>query len=148
LERVLHLSLDVAFCARQNFSGCARWLRLQSTEEYGHAMKLYTPDRRDGTVELKAMPEPKHTTIRSARCRNALSREQEVSQQIDLLLRAELQGAGVRRHRGAAVVPDGEVEEEKSRGKSSRNFRLVGNDPASLLDLDATGRGRWRPRPW
>ncbi len=29
-----------AFCARQNFLGCAHWLRLQSQEEYGHAMKL------------------------------------------------------------------------------------------------------------
>ena len=30
-----------AFCARQAFNGCAHWLRLQSQEEYGHAMKLY-----------------------------------------------------------------------------------------------------------
>ena len=30
-----------AFCSRQNFHGCAHWLRLQSQEEYGHAMKLY-----------------------------------------------------------------------------------------------------------
>ena len=43
-----------AFCARQAFTGCAHWLRLQSQEEYGHAMKLYDfLIARDGTVELQ-----------------------------------------------------------------------------------------------
>ena len=30
-----------AFCERQKFTGAARWLRLQSQEEYMHAMKLF-----------------------------------------------------------------------------------------------------------
>ena len=29
-----------AWCERQNFRGCANWLRVQSQEEYAHAMKL------------------------------------------------------------------------------------------------------------
>ena len=34
-----------AFCARQAFNGCAHWLRLQSQEEYGHAMRLFSHSR-------------------------------------------------------------------------------------------------------
>ena len=30
-----------AYCERQNLRGCARWLRIQSHEEYGHGMKLF-----------------------------------------------------------------------------------------------------------
>jgi len=26
---------------RSNFTGCARWLRVQSQEEYGHALRLF-----------------------------------------------------------------------------------------------------------
>ena len=27
-----------AYCERQQFTGCAQWLRIQSQEEYSHAM--------------------------------------------------------------------------------------------------------------
>jgi ferritin len=49
-----------AHCERENFTGCAKWLRLQSEEEYGHGMRLLDfLLARDGTVKLKAIPEPK-----------------------------------------------------------------------------------------
>src|SRR5207344_2386053 len=47
------------YCERQNFLGCAHWLRIQSQEEYGHGMRLLDfLIARNGTVKLKAIGEP------------------------------------------------------------------------------------------
>jgi ferritin len=140
-----------AFCARQNFLGCAHWLRLQSQEEYGHAMKLYDfLLARDGTVELKAMAEPKNTYESiPAVFEAALLQEQEVSRQIDMLYELAFKEKNF-----AATVElqwflTEQVEEEKSTREIVARFRLVGGDPGSLLDLDrelgsraAAGAGR------
>lgn len=127
-----------AFCARQAFNGCARWLRLQSTEEYGHAMKLYDfLIARDGTVDLKAMPQPKQSYDSIASVfETAYAQEQEVSQQIDQLYELTFKERAF-----AATVElqwflTEQVEEEKSARDIVAKFRLVGSDPASLLDLD------------
>jgi ferritin len=127
-----------AFCARQAFNGCARWLRLQSTEEYGHAMKLYDfLIARDGTVELKAMAEPKQTYDSIAEVfQTAYAQEQDVSKQIDQLYELTFKERAF-----AATVElqwflTEQVEEEKSARDIVAKFKLVGSDPASLLDLD------------
>jgi ferritin len=127
-----------AFCARKAFNGCAHWLRLQSQEEYGHAMKLYDfLIARDGTVELKAMAEPKATYESiGAVFEAALLQEQEVSRQIDSLYELAFKERSY-----AALVElqwflTEQVEEEKSAREIVAKFRLVGDDPASLLDLD------------
>jgi ferritin len=127
-----------AFCARQAFNGCAHWLRLQSQEEYGHAMKLYDfLIARDGTVELKAMAEPRavYESI-GVVFEAALSQEQDVSRQIDSLYELAFKERSY-----AALVElqwflTEQVEEERSAREIVAKFRLVGNDPASLLDLD------------
>lgn len=127
-----------AFCTRQAFLGCAHWLRLQSQEEYGHAMKLFDfLLARDGTVELKAMEEPKanYDSI-AAVFEAALAQEQEVSRQIDALYELAF-----REKAYAATVElqwflAEQVEEEKTARDIVAKFRLVGSDPASLLDLD------------
>ena len=125
-------------CARQNFLGCAHWLRLQSQEEYGHAMKLYDfLIARDGTVELKAMAAPKQTYDSIAEVfETAYAQEQDVSQQIDQLYELTFKERAF-----AATVElqwflTEQVEEEKSARDIVAKFRLVGSDPASLLDLD------------
>jgi ferritin len=127
-----------AFCARQAFNGCAHWLRLQSQEEYGHAMKLFDfLIARDGTVELKAMAEPKGTFESIAAVfESAFAQEQEVSHQIDALYELAFKEKAY-----AAMVElqwflTEQVEEEKSAREIVAKFRLVGSDPASLLDLD------------
>lgn len=127
-----------AFCTRQAFSGCAHWLRLQSQEEYGHAMKLYDfLLARDGTVELRGMAEPKATyaSIRDVFVA-ALQQEQEVSGQIDALYELAFKEKAF-----AATVElqwflTEQVEEEKSARDIVAKLRLIGDDPASLLDLD------------
>jgi len=133
-----------AFCAREAFTGCAHWLRLQSQEEYGHAMKLYDfLIARDGTVELKAMSEPKaiYESI-PAVFEAALAQEQDVTRQIDSLYELAFKEKAF-----AATVElqwflAEQVEEEKSAREIVAKFRLVGKDPSSLLDLDRELAGR------
>ena len=57
-----------AWCERQKFTGAARWLRLQSQEEYMHAMKLFDFIlARDEQVVLKPLEHPRQTFSVAAR---------------------------------------------------------------------------------
>jgi ferritin len=127
-----------AFCARQAFNGCAHWLRLQSQEEYGHAMKLYDfLIARDGVVELGGMAAPtlKYPSIASV-FEAALAQEQEVSRQIDALYELAFKEKAFSATVELQWFITEQVEEEKSARDIVAKFRLVGDDPASLLDLD------------
>ena len=76
-----------AWCERQKFTGAARWLRVQSQEEYMHAMKLFDfVLARDRPVDLKPLEKPRQKfSSLSDVFEKALQQEQEVSRQIDLL---------------------------------------------------------------
>lgn len=127
-----------AFCARQAFNGCAHWLRLQSQEEYGHAMKLYDfLIARDGVVELGGMAAPalKYASI-AAVFEAALLQEQDVSRQIDALYELAFKEKAFSATVELQWFITEQVEEEKSARDIVAKFRLVGDDPASLLDLD------------
>ena len=76
-----------AWCEKENFTGAAQWLRVQSQEEHGHAMKLFDfVLARDAKVELKPLSEPGQTFSSLADVfEKALAQEQDVSRQIDAL---------------------------------------------------------------
>ena len=126
------------YCERQKFTGAARWLRLQSHEENMHAMKLFDfVLARDHAVHLLAIEEPKSDFQGVAEVfERALQQEQEVSRQIDALYEIAF------REKAFAAVAElqwfltEQVEEEKTAREIVAKFRMVGNDPASLLDLD------------
>ena len=127
-----------AYCERMNFVGAARWLRSQSAEEYGHGMKLFDfLLARNGVVKLKAVTEPRQAYDSIAHVfEQALAQEIEVSSQIDSLYELVFKEKAF-----AALVElqwflQEQVEEEKTAREIVAKFRLVGNDPASLLDLD------------
>ena len=53
-----YLSMS-AYCEHKQFRGCAHWMRLQSQEEYGHAMRLYDfLIARQGRVKLQPIAQP------------------------------------------------------------------------------------------
>lgn len=127
-----------AYCEHLHFTGCANWLRVQSQEENGHAMRLYDfLIARGGQVvlhEIKAPP------VEFASLTNvfeqALQQEQEVTAQIDALYELAF-----REKAFSALVElewfiQEQVEEEKTAREILHKFKLVENDPASLLDLD------------
>ncbi|MBI3836889.1 MAG: ferritin [Planctomycetia bacterium] len=132
------------YCERQNFMGCARWLRIQSQEEYGHGLRLLDfLIARDGTVKLKAVSEPavQFKSI-AAVFEQALLQEQQVSKQIDSLYELALKEKAF-----AALVQlqwfiTEQVEEEKTAREIVAKFHLVRDDPAPLLDLDRELGGR------
>jgi ferritin len=127
-----------AWCECQKFTGAARWLRLQSQEEHMHAMKLFDfVLARDAKVDLKPIEQPRQSFASVADVfEKALLQEQEVSRQIDALYETAF------KERAFAAVAElqwfltEQVEEEKIGREIVAKFRMIGNDPASLLDLD------------
>ena len=127
-----------AYCERQNFTGCARWLRMQSQEEYGHGMKLFDfLLARNGTVVLQAVPQPPvdFPSVPGV-FEEALQQEEEVSGQID-----DLYELAFKQRAFAALVElqwflTEQVEEEKTAREVVAKFRLAKDDPASLMDID------------
>lgn len=127
-----------AWCDHQQFTGCAHWLRLQSQEEYGHAMRLFDfLLARNGVVKLKPIAEPEHTFESIVNVfEKSLAQEERVTGQIDALYELAFQEKAF-----AALVElewfiTEQVEEEKTAREVVHKFQLCQNDPASLLDLD------------
>jgi ferritin len=133
-----------AHCEHENFIGCAKWLRLQSQEEYGHGMRLLDfLLARDGAVKLKAIAEPavKFKSIANV-FEDALKQEQETTKEIDELYELTLHEKAF-----AALVElqwfiTEQVEEEKTTREIVAKFHLCKDDPSALLDLDRELGGR------
>jgi ferritin len=127
-----------AWCEAQNFVGAARWLRLQSQEEYMHAMKLFDfVLARGGVVQLKAIEQPRGTYASLADVFvKALEQEQGVSREIDSLYELAF------REKAFAAVAElqwfltEQVEEEKTAREIVAKFKLIDGDPAATIDLD------------
>ena len=127
-----------AWCEVQTLQGAAKWLRLQSQEEYGHAMKLYDfVLARGGQVDLKALPAPtqSYKSLHDV-FDKVLKQEQTVSRQID-----ELYDLAFREKAYAATVElqwflTEQVEEEKTAREIVGRLHMVAGDKASVIDID------------
>ena len=127
-----------AYCAHEQFSGCAQWLRIQSQEEYAHAMRIYDfLVMRGERVSLAKIekPKPKFKSIVEV-FENVLKQERAVTAQINSLFELAFNEKAF-----AALIElewfvQEQVEEEKNARDILHKFRLVSDDPASLLDLD------------
>jgi ferritin len=127
-----------AYCERQRFVGAARWLRMQSQEEHMHAMKLLDFIlARDEDVDLVAIERPGMNFNKVADVfERALEQEQEVSRQIDSLYETAFTEKAFAAVAELQWFLTEQVEEEKTAREIVAKFKLVGDDPASLLDLD------------
>jgi ferritin len=127
-----------AWCEHEQWVGAAHWLRVQSEEEYAHAMKLFDfLLARNGVVKLKPIAQPEITfpSIVSV-FEKSLAQEERVTGQIDALYELAFNEKAF-----AALVElewfiTEQVEEEKTAREVVHKFRLCKDDPASLLDLD------------
>jgi ferritin len=127
-----------AYCESQTFRGCARWLRLQSQEEYGHGMKLFDfLLARGGSVKLAAIAEPK---IRFQSIPQvfelALEQEADVSKRIDRLYELAFKEKAFSAMVELQWFITEQVEEEKTAREIVAKFNLAKDDAALLLDLD------------
>jgi ferritin len=127
-----------AWCDRQKFTGAARWLRLQSQEEYMHAMKLFDfVLARDAQAVLKPLEQPRQSFASLADVfERALAQEQEVSRQIDSLYETAFQEKAFAAVAELQWFLTEQVEEEKTGREIVAKLHMVGDDPASLLDMD------------
>src|SRR5829696_1736445 len=126
------------WCERQKLTGAARWLRLQSHEEYMHAMKLLDfLLARDCDVDLTAIQAPRYPYASLLDVfERGLQQEQEVSGQIDALYEIAFQEKAFAAVAELQWFLTEQVEEEKTAREIVTKLQMVGNDAASLLDMD------------
>jgi ferritin len=127
-----------AFCDREKFTGAAQWLRNQSLEEYQHGMKLFDfVLARNGVVELTAIEQPTREFESFGDVfESALEQEERVTAQINDLYELAFKSKAFAEMTELQWFLTEQVEEEKTARLLVARFRLVGDDPGSLLDLD------------
>jgi ferritin len=127
-----------AWCERQKLTGAARWLRLQSQEEYMHALKLFDfLLARNCDVDLMAIQAPRYPYSSLLDVfERGLQQEQEVSGQIDALYEIAFQEKAFAAVAELQWFLTEQVEEEKTAREIVTKLQMVGDDPASLLDMD------------
>jgi ferritin len=127
-----------AFCDRQKFHGSAHWLRQQSQEEYGHAMKLYEfLVSRDSPVRLESLENPNQDFESIVQVfETALMQEQEISERINKLYRIAIEETAFATSVELNWFLTEQVEEEKTVRDIVFKLRRIKADPAALLDWD------------
>ncbi len=127
-----------AWCQTQNFPGCAKWLRFQSQEEYGHGMKLFDfVLAKGGMPDLMAMAKPAARFASIVEVfETALRQEQEVSRRIDQLYELAFTEKAFAAMAELQWFLTEQVEEEKTAREIVGKLHLIKNDPAALIDLD------------
>ena len=136
-----------AFCEREKFTGAARWLKAQSGEEYQHGMKLFDfVHARNGVVELTQIEQPPREFESFGEVfEAALRQEESVTEQINGLYELCFKNRAFAEMTELQWFLTEQVEEEKSAREIVAKFRLVGDDPGSLLDLDRELGARLQP---
>lgn len=133
-----------AWCEHRQFMGAGHWLRLQSTEEHGHAMKLFDfLLARNHQVQLVAPETPRdnYTSLTDV-FERALAQEQAVSQQIDRLYELAFNEKAFSAMTELQWFITEQVEEEKTVSEIVARLHMVKDDPASILDVDRELGGR------
>ena len=135
------------------YRGFATWMRLQSTEEYGHAMKLYEylVDR-DAEVVLEAIdaPRTKFGPRPIEVFQTSLTSEEEVTVQINNLYDLAQREKDFTTLHFLTWFLQEQVEEEHAVRLMVERLELAGDNSAGLLRLDdeaarrtaAQGQGR------
>jgi ferritin len=138
-----------AYCEGTNFLGAAKWLRAQSREEYGHAMRLFDfLLAKNAKVELKALKEPRlnYASLFDV-FETAYRQEQEVTKQINGLYEVAFREKAYDTVVQTEWFVNEQVEEEKSMREIVGKLQMVKDDPPSLLDLDRELGGRGPEAP-
>jgi ferritin len=136
-----------AFCDREGFAGAAKWLQTQSVEEYQHGMKLFNfLMARNGVVGLSTIEQPTREFDSFGEVfERALQQEMQVTEQINALYELCFKSKAFAEMTELQWFLTEQVEEEKTSRELVAKFRLVGDDPGSLLDLDRELGARINP---
>jgi ferritin len=127
-----------AWCEHHNFTGAGAWLRAQSAEEHTHAMRLFNfVLARNHQAKLLAIAAPasEYSSLGDV-FERALVQEQGVSTQIDALYELAFKEKMFAAMAELQWFITEQVEEEKTVREIVAKLKMVGHDPASVLDLD------------
>lgn len=133
----LYLSMSTYF-EDINMSGFAHWMRVQTQEEWGHAMKIINyMNLRDLRVLLQAVPEPKNQWDSVLACmEDAYAHEQLVSEHIN-----DIANVAREEHDNATLsfiywFVNEQVEEEAQVKGIIDQLKLVANSPNGIYLID------------
>ena len=139
----LYLSMS-AHCDEKNLAGFAHWLRLQSQEEYAHAMKIfnYIQDR-DGRVVLQGIPQPESTFGSLEEIfEQTLAHEQAISKMIHDLYALAVEEKDYPTQVMLQWFINEQVEEEKTASDILAQVKMIGDNTSALIVLDQQLAGR------
>jgi ferritin len=133
----IYLSMSAHFEA-ENLPGFARWMRVQSQEEVGHALRLFDYGvERGGRVRLQALPQPPVDFGSPLSVfEQALAHEQKISSLIEQLYETAKQHSDHATQVMLQWFITEQVEEENNVGLVVEQVRMAGDNRAALLFLD------------
>ena len=139
----LYLSMST-YCDSVDLPGFAHWMRIQSQEEYDHAMRLLTYlEDRDGRVNLLPIEQPpiEFASVEDV-MRQTLEHEQHVSQLINQLYSVAAESADFACQVMLQWFVNEQVEEEKTaRDVIAALDKVAGrSDALLLLDREMAAR--------
>ena len=139
----LYLAMSAHFEAA-NLRGFAHWMRLQSEEERGHALRFFDHVlERGGQVELDAVEAPPAEFGAPVDVfRQALQHEQKVTASIHAIYALAAQEKDFATQVFLQWFISEQVEEEANATGMIERLRMAGDDSAALLMLDAEVKGR------
>jgi ferritin len=133
----LYLAVAAHF-ERANLLGFAHWMKRQSEEEYGHAMRFYEHIHdRGGRVILQAIDQPPAEFGSPTEVfREALAHEQKVTGLIHNLAGLAAKENDYASQNMLQWFVNEQVEEEKSAFQILEELRMVGDQGAGLFMID------------
>ena len=133
----LYLAMSTYY-AESNFSGFASWMKVQSSEEYGHAMKFYSyVIERNGHVELETIEKP-HAKFKSPVdvFKQVLEHEKKVTAMINKLYELAIKEKDYPTQIMLEWFITEQLEEEKSAGDILEQLKMIGDSSVSLIMMD------------
>ena len=133
----LYLSMST-YCDSIDLPGFAHWMRIQSQEEYDHAMRLLTYlEDRDGRVTLLPIEQPpiEFDSVEDVMCQT-LGHEQYVSELINYLYSVAADCGDFASQVMLQWFVNEQVEEEKTARHAIASLDMVSGRSDALLLLD------------
>ena len=123
---------------RENLQGLASWFRKQATEEHEHAMKIAGfLNEWDLSITLKSPPSPSTDFENSESVfAGALAHEQRVTGQITKIFSLAREESAWHIEVAFQWFITEQVEEEVTARDNLAKIRMVGTNPAALLEFD------------
>jgi ferritin len=132
-----YLSMS-AFFESINLTGFSHWFKMQSQEEYMHAMKIFDYiNARDGKVNLLKIDSPKSEWNAPIEVfEESYKREQEISESINDIVDLAITEKDYATHTFLQWFLNEQVEEESTALKWLDRLKMIGDDKNGLFLID------------